>query len=438
MHAFFEDDSKTFWREGKVDDKVHIGVVSACLVTLMLAAIAPTALWRSSHGSLEHKGWYCYSIVAALALCIAVAYVPPFRVTRTLRVALALPVAHLVAVIAAWVMWSASESRLETYVVAPLVTRPALVELVAVLGGTCALAGSLIARRGRGERAQVALVAGLTNLLLLGLWLPIASGLLVDYVDFDSRNMVIVSPLTVIAYVLVPPLACAIAYTALVTRAPRLAARLRFACYGLVGTALAIAMIVRVGPSWCGSAFYGSFVPALLAAIIVAVAALVAASIAAWPRRRRTRDALSGVIASDDASVGGFVVTSWLRGPTPTTKPFTLVTPRGPVPVPAGIALDVPLPISSTLLSPGEGVAVVRPGDAVAISGFVAAEPGDHPFREAAAPQPGPNGLVLALQDPPRPDLAQVALVTWRPCVAYLAIIFLIGLPALAGALVVR
>jgi len=439
MHAFFEDDSKTFWRAGKVDDKVHVSVVAASVVTLALAAIAPRALWNTSwHGGIDHlEGWFCYSIVAALAMCIVGAYAPPFRVTRALRVALALPIAHLIGIVAAWAMWSAIAPRLDTYVISPLVTRRALVELVAVVGAACASAGWTIARRRRGERTQVALVAALAHLLLLGLWLPIAAGVLANHVEWTTRGIELVAPAKVVAIALVPPLACAIAYAAIATRAPAVAARLRPACFALLAIAFVIGVIVRFGPSASASVLYGSFVPALLAAIVVAVVALVATAIAAWPRRRRTRDALVGVIASDDASVGGFIVTSWLRGPSTITRPFTLVTPRGQVPVPAGIALDVPLPSSSTMLSPGEGVAVVRSGDEVAIEGFVAPEPGDHPFRATAMPQPGPNGLALAPSHPPRADLAQVALVTWRPCVAYLAIIFVIGLPALAGALVI-
>jgi hypothetical protein len=198
---------------------------------------------------------------------------------------------------------------------------------------------------------------------------------------------------------------------------------------------LAAALIIRFAPSHDASVLYGNFVPTLLAAATVAVLALVAVAITAWPRRRRTRHALAGRVAIHDGVAARFTLASWLRGPRPVTHAFTLVTPRGHVPVPAGVALDVALPAVSTALATGESIAVVRAGDEVAIDGFIV-PPAGHPFRDSTAPQPGPRGLVLSRTDTAPADLAQVALVTWRPCVAYLAIVLVVALPALAGALV--
>jgi hypothetical protein len=436
VHAFCEEDSKAFWREGKVGEAVHAGVLAAAAVTLLVARIAPTALCEHMWLHRSPARWFGDWLVFGLAVAIGLAYLPRFRVARTLRVALVLPIAQLAAIGVAAVMWSSiSEARYVGYVTTAIATCSTAVGITVELGLVCAIAGCAIGRRR--ERAHVALQIALANLLLAGLWLPIASGVLADHVVWTIAGAEVTSPWRVLAIAAVPPLACAIAFGAIATRAPELARRLRVAIGVALGCALVAGMLVRLGRSTNASVLYGNFVPTLLAAVIVSVLALAAVAIGALPRRRRTRDALVGTVALAEGFAAQLTLASWLRGPTPATRAFTLVTARGAVPVPAGIALDVQLPAGSTLLATGESIAVVRAGDEVAIEGFVE-PPAGHPFRGSSAPQPGPRGLALTRTGDPPPDLAQVALVAWRPCVAYLAIVLVVALPALAGALVLE
>ena len=78
----------------------------------------------------------------------------------------------------------------------------------------------------------------------------------------------------------------------------------------------------------------------------------------------------------------------------------------------------------------------MRQGDPVVVGGFVDADPA-HPFRGSLAALPGDRGIVVAHADRTTFGDRDLALVLWRPCVAYLVIVVTIALPGLIAALAV-
>ena len=93
-------------------------------------------------------------------------------------------------------------------------------------------------------------------------------------------------------------------------------------------------------------------------------------------------------------------------------------------------------PQSTTLLRTGESIPTLRPGDRVALAGYVhITSPG--PFRSTSAPIPGEGGITVRRvgAGDERCGLGNVALELWRPSVAYLVICVACALPGLAGLL---
>ena len=92
------------------------------------------------------------------------------------------------------------------------------------------------------------------------------------------------------------------------------------------------------------------------------------------------------------------------------------------------------LPLVSSVLRTGEAVVVLRGGDRVGLAGFVERDDGDHPFRSATVPVPGPHGVMVGRASVVTPA-AHVGLATWRPAVAYLVIVIVVAIPGLLGVL---
>jgi hypothetical protein len=89
------------------------------------------------------------------------------------------------------------------------------------------------------------------------------------------------------------------------------------------------------------------------------------------------------------------------------------------------------------VLHVGEAVAVLRRGDRVVVGGLVVPE-ADHPFRSSSALVPGPAGVVVRRHDDPGDGFTTAALVVWRPCVAFLAIMTAVAIPGLVAVLAMR
>jgi hypothetical protein len=124
-------------------------VLAASAITLVVARIAPAAL--SDHQ--RFGDW----LFAGLALAIALAYVPRFRVSRTLRVALVLPIAQLVAIGVAAATWSSLAKRAEVmYMTTCFATRGMALGTTIELALACGAAGYAIACRRSRARSRTA------------------------------------------------------------------------------------------------------------------------------------------------------------------------------------------------------------------------------------------------------------------------------------------
>jgi hypothetical protein len=106
------------------------------------------------------------------------------------------------------------------------------------------------------------------------------------------------------------------------------------------------------------------------------------------------RDVRTGRIECDGTAIL-LAIPGWLRGPELMNQAFTIRTAHHTLVVPAGIAIVSPVPPLTTQLRDGEALELARAGDHVVVGGFVDPDP-DHPFRSLTAPQPGPDGLVVA------------------------------------------
>jgi hypothetical protein len=303
----------------------------------------------------------------------------------------------------------------------------------------------LIARRRRGELGHALVMLALTELLLFGLWLPIASALWCRELHggIDGPQVV-----TLIGFVLGPPWAAACAFTAIAVRRPSVLPRIRsYVAIGLCGLFVsAVATRITRAEDLC--IVFGNFIHVLLAVAFVAVMALAVLGVRTWLRDRHARylmsgaSTLTGVVAAGDDDVDVVVsveITSWLRGPRAMLRPFSVTTRAGDVPVPGGTWVG-PLSATTTQLRTGESVSALRCGDGVVVAGLVASRSGDraHPFRSSTALTAGAGGISIAHASAERHGFANVALALWRPCVAYLAILIAIGIPSLVAALLAK
>ncbi len=433
-----ELDDAAVWREGALGRWVKWVIVSACALSIALAAVGARLVWeQDGHHSHVDRFWFCNGVAILLAFWIAVSFVPRWRLTRLLRVATLLPLAHLIAAAIGWQLWLvASPHMKEAMRLSPMLRELPLLPLIEAMAGACAVAGWLIARRRRGEWAHATTTVALAQLLFLGLWLPLASMSLERHVRWTDAGATVHGAPEVIAWVLGPPLAGAIAFAWFSIRRPERLAHHRRTLRTLVIVVFVMAFASRLGEPGNRSVIYANFIHAMIAGAIVAIGSLVALAAANARRVPRRTGQILGVVAadSDGPVVAAYHITSWLRGPRGVARAFVVTTPHGDVPVPAGIPLVAPVPPATTELHTGEAIAVFRAGDRVALEGYEAPS-GGQPFRDAQIPVPGSRGIALAAPGAAPGGLAQIALIAWRPCVAYLLILLGIGLPALAGAL---
>jgi hypothetical protein len=240
-------------------------------------------------------------------------------------------------------------------------------------------------------------------------------------------------PYRIAAFVLVPPLCAAIGFTLLPSR-------LRWVTPIAVTCAFTLALATRLEANFAAMMMYGNFVHILLALTIVTVSSIGILGLALLARARRAsrmlRDAQTGRIECDGTAMA-LAIPGWLRGPELMTQAFTIRTARHMLVVPAGIDVLSPVPAITTQLRDGEALKLARSGDQVVVGGFVEPE-ADHPFRSITAPQPGPDGIVVARAGKTRFGDLDVALSLWRPSVAYLVIAVAVALPGLVAALTVK
>jgi hypothetical protein len=424
-------------RPGELSDWVTFVIVSACFVTFVGVTLGVDLVFNQLDRAVD-RGWIPYGLTFVVAFCMLAAWLPPAKLSRALRVAVVLPAVHALVVSLAWPAWHAlsrfiqdrsTTSELATHFPIGLGTAAAIVAFIAF--------ACLFARRRSGEWLHGFIMLALTELLLVGLWLPISCNVWPGGEGewWSSADPVVVDAGLRVALAVVPPTLVALTFTALALRRPSQLLHARPLIIALVIAGCVFALAARAGATGREMLLYSNLLPILLTAMAVAIGALVIFGVAlavrsyaaqhAFNHKRRTEGV---IVIDDDAPAVGFEITSWLRGPRVVQRPFAVSIAGATIPV-NGAHLVAALPAATTQLHIGESFAVLRPGDRVTIAGHTNAS-GD-PFRTSAAPLAGE--LFIAPADRSVSGFAHVALAMWRPCVAYLLIVVAVALPALAA-----
>jgi hypothetical protein len=428
-------------RAGQCDVWVRIVVALAVAATFAILISAPRLVWDRDGSTVGiSKYWFDNALALGVAAVLALACLVPGP--RFVRLAVTLPIAQVLAMLAALAAWTVLSPRMPsaqeaTPLLANLPPRIVLPWLAALIAG----GGYLIARPRRREALHAIVMLTLVNLLLLGLWLPFASNVWngEGWRAWEQIEHALDHPRKMIAFVVIPPFAAALAATATMLRWPAVWRRNTPVVVALVILAVATGTMIRTDVSEIGAFIYLNFVHVLAASGLVAVAAITTLGIATWVGNARARTVLDqpgvlvGTITSRDP-VALVEVTSWLRGPRHACDAFVVVTAHGEVPVPAGARVVAPTPLATTLLRRGEVIHTLKPGDRVALAGYVQARSGE-PFRATIAPIPGADGITVGRIGDARYGFSHVGLDLWRPSVAYLLILVAATLPAIAALL---
>ncbi|HEX4453433.1 MAG TPA: hypothetical protein VH143_21320 [Kofleriaceae bacterium] len=417
-----------------------IAIALACFATVLLPAVGGHVLWSQVvNTSVFSAGAIEYGVALLAAIALAVAAIPQLRISRGLQVAVLLPAIHVGLIAIGWVLWR----RCVPNVVDPdgwfvIGVRTSLFGAAFGLAAIGYVAARVIARRRRDVHWSNAFALyGLALLFAFGLWLPFASAIAADRFDFptDPRELV---PIRLVAWVVATPTVVAVAYTAIAIRWPDFVNRWRALIAGKLAIVIMIAIYLRGNATVADALTFANFIPILLAAALVACGglALQVALTAVRERslRRRLEHGVRATVACDGGEpvVGALEIAGWLRAPRTVVRPFTIATPEGELPIP-GARLATAIAPATTILSVGEAMPIISVGDVVVIAGLERRDTGE-PFRAHAGLTPGED-IAIARADLPPASAADVAFATWRPTLAYLAILVAISLPALAAEL---
>ncbi len=406
----------------------------ASLVTIAVAHEGASYLAQYLDPLGRHSGfWMREGPAIGVAIALGLCWWPRWRLSRGLRVAVLLPVVQVVSVGVAMILWRTYAHRL-----------PDSAEATPVLPMLPFSASRAIADGRRGEWLHAAATLALVQLLLVGLWLPIVANVWCaddtpTWYSWDDVANAIASP-RLIAWVLVPPTIASTIFATVAIRRYDTVRGWRGPFAIVVAIALITATVVRLHLTLHNSLLYANFIHLVLALAVVAGGTLLALALSLWVRGRRDRrallgDPITGVIGRDgNDPIACLQIAGWLRGPRMTARPFTVITRDGALSVPGGATIVCDPPDVSTRLASGEAVHLLRPGDRVIVTGFVA-PPGGDPFRSSTARMPGTNGIFVGREIDAPAGFAGVTLSMWRPGIAFLLVVVAIALPALAGAL---
>jgi hypothetical protein len=424
---------------GQLPPWVRVVIALGCIVSFASVTIGSQLLWDQLPSWVD-LGYFRYGLTFYISFWILVSYFPPWPMSRAMRVAVLLPVAHAVMIACSWPVWQAvaryvrdADATTSFATQFPLVT---VVACTAVAFGVIAWA---LARRRSGEWIHGFAMLSLAQLLVLGLWIPIACsawpGGLGEW--WSASEPLLADAGSRIAFIVAPPTVVAIGFTVIALRRPAWLVASHGALGAAVGLLMLVAIATRMDASGRVMLLYSNFVPVLLAAALVAVLALVVLGSVTWWRgwsMHRTfsaRDRRGGNVVKDgDEPAIGLEITSWLRGPRVVQRPFSVSTSVGTLPV-RGAHLVAAIPAATTQLRIGERLAVLKGGDDVQLAGH--GDDAGSPFRTSAAPLADDMFVAPASLD--KSGFPSVALVMWRPCVAYLLIVSAIAVPALAALL---
>ncbi len=428
---------------GQLERPLRGLVMLGCAITLLVTAIGPRWLWHSygwqSFGARHFSAFWIDNTLVLMTCAILGSALFLRGASLHLRLALALPLAHLAAIVTTWAAYNALAPHVEDLAEASSILRALPMGLTTL--GALALAlvvGRVTSRRRDWHHGTT--VFALSALLALGLWLPIAASWYCRGLDWPTWHALAAQhPYRIAGFVVIPPVAAAIGYTLLVMRAPEAARMLRWPLSVALPILFVVALASRLEPPRLAFEMYGSFIHVLLAQTIAVITMFAVLALGLLARARRAKAMLSsarrGTIHCDGLPLA-LELTSWLRGPRYVTQAFTVQTPREELLVPAGIEILAPMPPETTQLHIGEALPLLRTGDPVLVGGFVDADPA-HPFRGSLSSLPGDRGLAVAHADRTHFGDADLAFVLWRPALAYLMIAVSIALPALAAALAV-
>jgi hypothetical protein len=443
-------------KPGDIDPRVRALIIGSCAVTILVAAKGMAALWgivewievprysATNWGTGRTPWFYESGLGLAVAAAIVLAWVPRFDVARLLRVAVVLPIIHLAAMLVAARLWSVLDHDLITKLdeleysrasYRPDVTLPSLLVIAIAFAAMVVIAIAI--KRRHGEWTHATVMLALSFLLLLGLWLPIVcrfsftKGEQIGWLDEEIVRQI--SPTSFLRWAVIPPAIVAVGFVAVAFRAPAMLARYRLAIRWTTIALLSIATIVAVSlvPDAWDLYLESSYL--VMTAIVLAVLALLllttASGLGSLVAHRKLRKLVqtTGVIATDDDGDAAHVeITSWLRGPRIFMRRFIVTTADGDVPITGAHLLATP-PLATTALDVGQSTSALRAGDRVLIAGHRTKADG-HPFRAIDATDVAFVGLERAH----RYRLSDIALVVWRPAVAYLAIVIAVALPYLS------
>jgi hypothetical protein len=431
-----------WWRPGELPRPITWFVAVAATLTFAVADVGA----HHFAGFFGIDGfWLRDGIALGVAVMLVAVWAVPMQTTRALRIAVALPALQLAAIVAAWTAWRVLSPHL-AYAAkdAPLVNElPLGLATAGTAAATIALA-RLIAWKRRGEWLHACAMLSLVHLLLAGLCAPIAAQVCMHIRyqwGWDTHELA--KAMHWRPLVLGLPLVLATVFTAIAIHKYEHVHRWRKHLLVVVITGIAVAVAMRAEPRVGSAQVYANYIHVLLALTIVAVGSLGVLGIATALGTRRTRRALARgpleatVLRSGDDVVAYWEIAGWLRGPRLVSRPFTALTRAGALRVPGEIGVVASPPPVSTRLAAGDALALIREGDKIALAGFVA-PPADHPFRTSAALVPGSAGIHVGRDGEPPAGFTGIALVLWRPCIAYLLVVIAIALPGLAAALSAR
>lgn len=302
-------------------------VIAACwVVTIGVVVAAPLALASLADERSAPPSWWATIGPAAAVVGFLIAVASWRRVGCALRVAAALPAAQLIAAIAMWAMSASYRGDLPRFdELTPILKQWPIHRTLGVVAIATVGAAWLVTPRG--ARLPGLVTMALVHLLVLGLWLPLASSPAVEWIGWDSR--VEFGPLRevwelhighrVTAFLFVPPLALAAVATAIAARRPGWLYRCR------------IPLAIVLGGWWiiaCGSqadgyryqrVLFGNMLHVLIAACVVAVGSLAVLATAAARRsgrlRRRATNWRRATVSGVNPEVVGLVaLAGWFRG----------------------------------------------------------------------------------------------------------------------------
>jgi hypothetical protein len=429
---------------GELAPWVRVAVAIGCVLGVVMIAASADVLWRmDGYNTGLNKDWFRKAPPIYMMIALAVVFLPGSTVSRWVRLAIGLPILHAIAMIVALVWVPSLDMPVVDDHTPMMRTLPPVIAFAGMLGLTVMLASMIGGRR---EWGHALVMIALANLLVLGLWLPIAAAVWArptmpgaDFqwqVAFDAVS----SPRPLILTVLAPPLIVASLYTWMSLRAPRFAQRARNTIIVLLTLLFVFAVVSRVRNYRGAFLIYDNFVHVVLAVVMVAIVATVTLAVATWSTSRRTvrrlaeQRARTGVIDDDgDDVVACMQITSWLRGPRLWTRDFIARVDDNELVVPGGARLATEVPLVSSVMRIGEAVVVLKRGDVVKLGGFVDRQLGEDPFRSTTVTVPGPAGIVVGSERPVATPMQSMGMTAWRPSVAYLMILIVVGIPAIAG-----